>query len=91
MYLSNQIRYDIAYAIFRLNRYTNNSNIVHWTVLDRVFKYVKGTIDYFLYFMGYSDILEEYSDSNWIFDIAVIKSNSSYIFFLAIVLFLAIF
>ena len=64
IYLSNRIKSDIAYTISRLSRYTSYPSIVHWTALERVFQYLKGSIDYFLHLVGYPNLLESYSDSN---------------------------
>ena len=46
MYLMNSTRSDIAYSVGRLSRYTQNPNKDHQTTLERVAKYLKGTIDY---------------------------------------------
>ncbi|RVW67802.1 Retrovirus-related Pol polyprotein from transposon TNT 1-94 [Vitis vinifera] len=46
MYLMNCTRPDIAYAIGRLSRYTQSPNQDHWTVVHRVLKYLRGTINY---------------------------------------------
>ena len=63
MYLSKRTRLDIAYAISRISKYTSNPNMVHWTTLESVFQYLKGTIDYSLHFIDYPNVLERYSDS----------------------------
>ena len=48
----NCSRPDIAYAISRLSRYTQNLNREHWAALNRVLKYLKGTINYELMYSG---------------------------------------
>ena len=45
IYLSNRTRPDIAFTIFRLSRYISNPSTIHWNALERVFRYLKGTID----------------------------------------------
>ena len=80
MYLMNCTRPDIAYAVSRLSRYTHNPNKDHWTALERLAKYLRGTIDYGLKFESYPPILEGYSDANWISDSDEIKSTSGYVF-----------
>ncbi|RVW92110.1 Retrovirus-related Pol polyprotein from transposon TNT 1-94 [Vitis vinifera] len=43
---------DIAYAAGRLSRYTQSPNQDHWTIVRRVLKYLKGTINYEVQFLG---------------------------------------
>ena len=74
MYLINCTRPDIAYTVGRLSRYTQSPNQDHWTTLERVAKYLRGTIDYGLKFGRSPPIVEGYSDMNWIFDLDEIKS-----------------
>ena len=66
----------------RLNRYTQNPSNEHWTALERVFKYLRGTLDYSLYYKGFPSVVEGFSDVNWITDSLDIKSTSGYIFLL---------
>ena len=47
-----------------INSVDSNLSMVYWIALERVFQYLKGTIDYFLHFVGYPNILEGYSDFN---------------------------
>ena len=65
MYLMNYTWPDIAYAmISRLSKYTQSPNQDHWTALERVAKYLRGTIDYGLKFGRSPPIVEGYSDAN---------------------------
>ena len=82
MYLMNCIRPDIAYAVGRLNRYTQSPNQDHWIFVHRVLKYLRGTINYSLYFSGFPSLLEGFSDANWISDSDEMKSTSGYVFIL---------
>ncbi|KAJ9556749.1 hypothetical protein OSB04_011363 [Centaurea solstitialis] len=66
MYAMTSTRPDIAYAVGRLSRYTSNPSTQHWQAIQRVFKYLKGTMDYGLYYLGYPSVLEGYSDASWI-------------------------
>lgn len=38
-----------TYTVSRLIRYTQNLNKDHWTTIDRLARYLRGTIDYSLY------------------------------------------
>ena len=53
MYLMNCTRPDIPYAVGRLSRYTQGLNQDHWTIVRRVIKYLRGTINYGLCYSGF--------------------------------------
>ena len=78
----NCIKLDIAYAVGRLSRYTQSPNQNHWTVVCRVLKYLRGTINYSLCFSGFPSVLEGFSDANWISDSDEMKSTNRYVFIL---------
>jgi len=50
LHLSNFSRLDIAYAVGRLGRYTNNPDHSHWIALEIVFRYLKGTINFGIHY-----------------------------------------
>ena len=66
----------------RQSRYTQNPSTEHWTALKRVFKYLRGTLDYSLYYKGFPSVVEGFSDANWITDSLDIKFTIGYIFLL---------
>ena len=66
IYLMNNTMPDIAFAVSRLSRFTHNPSKDHWTAVDRLAKYLRGTIDYELEYKSTPPILEGYSDANWI-------------------------
>jgi hypothetical protein len=43
-------------------------------------RYLRGTTTYELHYTRYLDVLEGYSDANWILDVDEIKATSGYIF-----------
>ena len=63
-----------------MSRYTQSPNQDHWTVVHRVLKYLKGTINYGLCFSGFPSVLEGFNDENWISDSNEMKSISGYVF-----------
>ena len=65
-----------------MSRYTQSPNQDHWTVVRKVLKYLKGTINYGLCFSGFSSVLEGFSDANWISNSDEMKSTSGYVFIL---------
>lgn len=64
MYLINSTRSDIAFAVGRLSRYTQNRNQDHWTAVAKVARYLRGTNDYWLKYSISPLVLEGYSDAN---------------------------
>nr|GEZ98012.1 zinc finger, CCHC-type [Tanacetum cinerariifolium] len=51
----------IAYDVGRLSRFTSNPSRQHWKAITKVFKYLRGTKDYGLSYVGYPSVLEGYS------------------------------
>ena len=82
MYLENCTIPDIVYAIGRLSRYTQSPNQDHWVAIHRVRKYLRGTSGYCLCYSGFPNVLEGFSDANWIFDSDEMKSTSEFVFIL---------
>ena len=82
LYIANMTRPDIAYAVGRLSRHTHNPSKDHWIAVERVFKYLRGTLDYSLCFSGFRNVVEGYSDANWITNNLDVKSTTGYIFML---------
>ena len=64
LYIFNKTKPDISYAAGRLSRYNSNPNREYWTTLERVFRYLRGTIGYYLTYIRYPDIIEGYNDAN---------------------------
>ena len=80
MYLMNCIKFDIAYPVGKLSRYTQSLNQDHWTIVLRVLKYLRGTMNYGLYYNGFPSVLEGFTDANQISDSDDMKSTSGYVF-----------
>ena len=83
MYLAGATRPDISFAVSKLSHFTSNPGKDHWDALERVLRYLRGTIEYGIHYTGYPSVLEGYSDSNWISDADAIKATSGYVFTLA--------
>ena len=64
----------------RLSRYTHHPNNDHWSALARLMKYLSGTMNYGILYSGFPDVLEGYSDANWISDLDEIKFIMGYVF-----------
>nr|CAE02261.2 OSJNBb0058J09.8 [Oryza sativa Japonica Group] len=80
MYLASATRPDISFAVSKLSRFTSNPGDDHWRALERVMRYLKGTVELGLHYTGYPAVLEGYSDSNWISGVDEIKATSGYVF-----------
>ncbi|GJW92322.1 zinc finger, CCHC-type containing protein [Tanacetum coccineum] len=66
MYAMTSTRPDISYVVGRLSRFTSNPSRQHWKAITMVFKYLRGTKDFGLSYVGYPSVLEGYSDASWI-------------------------
>nr|GEW96002.1 zinc finger, CCHC-type [Tanacetum cinerariifolium] len=82
MYAIISTRPDIAYTVGRLSRFTSNPSRLHWKEITRVFKYLRGTMNYGLSFVGYLLVLEAYSDASWINHVEDSSSTSGWVFLL---------
>jgi hypothetical protein len=80
MYLASATRLDISFAVCKLSRYMSNPDDNHWHALERVLRYLKGTMSFGIHYFGHSAVLEGYSDANWISDIDQIYATSGYMF-----------
>jgi hypothetical protein len=59
-----------------------NLGDTHWSALERVLRYLKGTMSYGIHFTGYPRVLEGYYDANWISDADELYATSGYAFLL---------
>jgi hypothetical protein len=80
MYLASATRPDISFAVSKLSRFMSNPGIYHWLALERVMRYLCGTMSYGIHYSGHPAVLEGYSDANWISDVDDIKASSGYVF-----------
>nr|GEU52441.1 zinc finger, CCHC-type [Tanacetum cinerariifolium] len=66
MYAMTSTRPDIAYVVGKLSRFTSNPSNNHWEAIIRLFIYLKKTMNYGLYYVGFPSAIEGYSDASWI-------------------------
>jgi len=50
LWLALNTRPDIMYAVNQLSKYNNNPGPKHWYAMEQVLRYLKGTLEYGLYF-----------------------------------------
>jgi hypothetical protein len=58
----------------------SNPGIDHWHAIERVMRYLCGTMSYGIHYSGHPAVLEGYSDSNWISDVDELYATSGYVF-----------
>jgi len=80
LYIILGTRVDIAYAVIKLARYASNPNNIHFTVVKRIYKYLKGTKDYGItYYKNKNHFISRYYDADYAGDIKTAKSTSGYL------------
>ncbi|UYV82307.1 hypothetical protein LAZ67_21001675 [Cordylochernes scorpioides] len=66
MFLAVNTRPDIAYITSKLSQYSRQPKQMHWTIIKRVMRYLRGTIDLGVKFeRGKTGILKSYTDASW--------------------------
>ena len=80
MYLASATRPDIFFSMSKLSRFMSNLGDDHWHALQRVLRYLKGTMSFGIHYSGHPAVLEGYSDLNWISNIDQIYATSRYVF-----------
>ena len=76
-------RPDILYATGLVSRYMENPTTTHFKAAKRILRYLKGTINYGLFYSTTNDYrLVGYSDSDWAGDVDDRKSTTGSVFFM---------
>ncbi|KAM0055964.1 putative RNA-directed DNA polymerase [Helianthus debilis subsp. tardiflorus] len=82
MYAMISTRPDIAYAVGKLSRFTSNPSAQHWQAVNRLLKYLKGTMHFGLCYSGFPSVIEGYSDASWINNKEDHSSTTGWVFLL---------
>lgn len=80
MYAMLGTRPDISYAVSVVSRFSANPTTDHWLAVQRILRYLRGTLDLELAFSGDLRPLVGYSDADWAGDISTRRSTSGYVF-----------
>lgn len=80
MYAMVGTRPDLAVAVGDVCQFMSNPGVAHWNAVNRIFRYLKGTIDTSLTYCGGSLKLMGYSDANWGGDKDTRRSTTGYMF-----------
>lgn len=78
-------RPDLAFAVSLSSRYMANPTSQNWQLIKRIFRYIKGTLDFGLkigHTTQHNSKLLGYSDADWAGDTLNRKSTTGYVFFL---------
>src|SRR5579871_6279019 len=65
MYAIVGTRLNITFAVATVSQFNSNLNIIHWKVVKRIFRYLKGTADFRITYRNTKIKLEGYSDADW--------------------------
>ncbi|KAK2577894.1 hypothetical protein KPH14_012634 [Odynerus spinipes] len=66
LYISQISRPDIAYAVNFVSSFNKNACNIHWNAVKRIFRYLKGTLDYKLSFKKNAEHnIVGYNDADW--------------------------
>jgi hypothetical protein len=57
MYLASATRPDITFSVRKLSRFVSNLKDDHWRALERVLRYLKGTMSYGIHYTRYLRVL----------------------------------
>ena len=57
MYLASTTTPDIAFAVSKLILFVSKPGDVHWHAVERVMRYLKGTMNYGVHYTGYPLVL----------------------------------
>ncbi|KAL2249827.1 UNVERIFIED_CONTAM: Retrovirus-related Pol polyprotein from transposon TNT 1-94 [Sesamum indicum] len=79
-YLANSTRPDISFSVSKLARYTSCPDKTHWGALDRVLRYLKGSVSLAIHYGIFPVVLEGYSDASWIAKNSGSNGCSGYVF-----------
>eukprot|EP00253_Pinus_taeda_P008473 PITA_08473 len=85
MYAMVCTRPDIAHAVGVLSRFMSKPGKEHWTIVKRVFRNLRSTSDYGLYYQGRSGLdrmlnIHGFVDADWVGDLDQRRSISGYVF-----------
>ena len=81
MYLTNNTRPDIAFAVNLLSRFGSSPTRRHWNGIKHIFRYLRGTNDLGLFYPNQKNAtLVGYADAGYMSDPHKAKSQNGYVF-----------
>jgi len=83
LFLALAIKADICFAVIKLTRFVSNPSDIHFLVIKRVFRYLKGTAYLgIVYNKDNPSYIQGYTDTNYISDQLKTKSTTGYLLFI---------
>ena len=79
-YVSTSTRPDISAAVGALSQHMAQPSADHWSGIKRIFRYIKGTLNFGLRFAAGNSTLHGYSDADWAGNKDTRRSTSGYVF-----------
>ena len=77
-------RPDISYAVHQVSQYLSAPRSIHYAVVLRILRYLKGTLFHGLFYSAQSPlVLRAFSDADWARDPTDRKSTTGYCFLLS--------
>lgn len=83
LYVAIATRPDIAQAVAMVSKYNANPTEAHLTAVKRIFRYLKGTMDFVLQYQKSDAKLIGFSDADWAGDIDSRRSTTGNIFLMS--------
>lgn len=84
LFLAGITRPDISFAVHVVSQFSNNPSTDHWKAVKRIFRYLKGTLNYKLeYSKDCSENVMGFSDADWASNEEDRRSVSGYVFQMA--------
>ncbi|XP_070020759.1 secreted RxLR effector protein 161-like [Nicotiana sylvestris] len=81
MYLANNTRPDIAFAVSLLARFSSSPTRRHWNGVKHIFRYLRGTIDMRLFYSNEFKLeMIGYADAGYLSDPHKARSQTGYLF-----------
>ena len=81
MYLTNNTRPDISFAVNLLVRYSSSPTRRHWNGIKQIFRYLHGTVDMGLFYpYGSKSQLAGYADAGYLSGPHKGRSQTGYLF-----------
>ena len=80
MYAMLCMRLDICYSVRIVSRYQSNLGLKHWESVKHILKYLRGTRNYMLVYLGSDLMLVGYTDFDFQLDPDSRKSTSGSVF-----------
>ena len=74
---------DITYAVGAVSLYNSNPRRQHWNAVKRIFRYLKGTMDFTLEYKDSNNTFIRYSDADWGDNLNDRRSTGGYTFLIA--------